>query len=63
MLLVVKGDFILFADTTNSRTVKKGVGGVRVPGPAKASLNKKIDSSLGPGGMKHPGARTGSRRP
>ena len=40
-----------------------GVGGVGGPGTAKVLFNEKIVCSPGPGAMKYPGARTGSRRP
>ena len=39
---------------------REGIGGV---GVSKVFYNKKIDCPPGPGEMKYPGARTGSRRP
>ena len=48
------------------RTVERGgggVGGVGGPGPAKVLFNRRIDCLFGPGAMKYPWARTGSRRP
>ena len=40
-----------------------GVGGVGGLGPAKVLFSVETDCTLGPGAMKYPGARTGSRRP